>query len=69
MSISMRKRSGGKNRLPHIIAFVAAIVLALVVVAVLPLDFGVKKLLFFLLIIVFAMLGVILPNVMNSKRK
>ena len=69
MSISMRKRGANKNRLPHIIAFVIAIVLALVSVSLLPVDFQIKKTLFFLLIVVFAILGVLIPNLMNSRRK
>jgi len=69
MGISMRKSNGGKNRVPHIIAFVLAVILSFVVVAFLPLSFEVRKLLFFVLIIVFAILSVVLLNTIGSKRK
>ncbi len=69
MGISMRKSNGGKNRIPHIIAFAAALVLAFVAMAFIPLPFKVKKLVFFVLIIVFAILGVFIMNTINLKRK
>lgn len=69
MGISMRKSNGGKNRVPHIIAFVIGFVLAFVAVAFLPLTFEVKKLLFFILVILFAIISVIILNTIGSKRK
>lgn len=65
--ISMRKRQGGQRRLPHIIGFAIALLLALAVVAFLPIPMEYKKLLFFILVIVFAILSVLIPNVMRRK--
>lgn len=65
--ISMRKNQGGYSRVPHIIGFAVAIVLALMVVAFLPIPIEYKKLLFFILIIVFAILAVLIPNIIRRK--
>lgn len=67
MSISMRKRQGGQSRLPHIIGFVVAFIAAMGLVAILPVEMEVKKLLFFLFIIVFAILSVLVPNIIRRK--
>lgn len=67
MSMSMRKRQGGQSRLPHIIGFAIALLLAITVVGFLPVEMAVKKLLFFLLLIVFAILSVLIPNLIRRK--
>ena len=67
MSISMRKKQGGQSRLPHIIGFAISLLLAFTVVGFLPVEAAVKKLLFFLLLIVFAILSVLIPNVIKRK--
>lgn len=66
MNLSMKKSSGGKNRVPYYIAMAVAFVLALAVVAFLPVEFEVKKLLFFILLNVFA-IGLVF--VMNRARR
>ena len=67
MGLSMKKANGGRNRLPYIIAIVVAVVLAFVVVAFLPVTFEVKKLLFFVLINVFAIAIVFVLNIARRK--
>lgn len=67
MGLSMKKANGGRNRLPYIIAIVGAIVLSFVAVAFLPVEFEVKKLLFFILINVFAIAIVFVLNLARRK--
>lgn len=62
MAISMKKKRDGKEIVKMVVTIVLALVLAIAVVAFLPIPFEVKKLLFFILIIVFAILGVIISN-------
>jgi len=68
MGLSMKKANGGRNRLPYILAFVVAVILSLVVVAFLPLEFAIKKLLFFILINVFAIAFVFVVNVVRKRK-
>lgn len=67
MAISMKKRRNGKDTLFFIIAFVVAIGLAIGFVALLPVEYQIKKLLFFVLVIVFAILGVLITNVIRRR--
>lgn len=62
MAISMKKKRDSKEIVKMVVTIVLALVLAIAVVAFLPIPFEVKKLLFFILIIVFAILGVIISN-------
>lgn len=66
MGLSMKKSNGRKKLIPYFITITVAIVLAFAVVAFLPLEFAVKKLLFFILINVFA-IGLVF--VMNKARR
>lgn len=66
--ISMKKTNGGRNRVPHILLIVLVIVITLIITALLPFDFQVKKLLFFILIILFFIAGVLVMNNANKRK-
>ena len=67
MGLSMKNMNGRKNKKPYIVAIVIAVVIAFASVAFLPFEFEVKKLLFFVLINVFAIALVFIVNMARRK--
>lgn len=67
MAISMKKKRSGKETLITVLVIVLAIALAVGAVVLLPISYELKKLLFFLLIVVFAVLGVIIMNKLKRR--
>lgn len=68
MGLSMKKTKGGGNKWPYYIAIAVAFVVAIAIVAFLPVEFEVKKLLFFVLLNVFA-IGLVFVLNLARRRK
>lgn len=67
MGMSMRKRNGSGDKKPIIIGFVAALILAVVLVVVIPVPARFKRLLFFAMLFGFAFLSVFITDRISKK--